>query len=375
MPLSDIDIDLESDGEMMIDLDDGEMELMNGVVLEASKKKRHGPSGSAMNMPSNSFLAFANQGKQNVPRPSNNAPEEMEDHQESEGGYDIYGGEEEMDESQRPSPGYKNIDDERADLLNKITRLERKGLRTNERFTMNSNIQDVRNEVKRMASSIEIDQSVKMQRRILMACVTGIEFMNKRYNPLDIHLDGWSESIMDGIDEYDDVFEELHIKYRGAAKIAPELKLMMMVGGSATMFHLTHSMFKSAMPQMQDIIKQNPDLVKNMMSAVANTANNAQRGPPLDPRPPPQVQRREVQGPNVDLSNLMSTFMMPQSTTTKDAEETNTNTQHQGDYESIMGDDISDIVSVESGSVRDVEVGVTKKKRGRKGKTTTTLEI
>ena len=369
MPLSDIDIDLDSDNEMMIDLDDGDMD---GIVLDASKKNRKGPTNGErnMNIPSRSFLAFANQGKQNAPPPKNNDSEEFEDHEQSETGYDIYGGDEDaMDEENRPSPGYKNIEDEKADLLNKMTRLERKGLRTNERFTMNSNIQDIRNEVKRMASSVEIDQSVKMQRRFLMAFTTGLEFMNKRYNPLDIHLDGWSESIMDGIDEYDDVFEELHIKYRGAAKMAPELKLMMMVGGSATMFHLTHSMFKSAMPQMQDVIKQNPDLVKSMMSAVANTANNAKNN---DPRPLPPIQRREVQGPNVDLSNLMSTFMMPQSTTTKDAEEKNLR-QTAGDYESIMGDEISDIVSVESGSVRDVEIGAPKKKRGRKGKNT--LEI
>jgi len=37
------------------------------------------------------------------------------------------------------------------------------------------------------------------------------------------------------------------------------------------MFHLTNSMFKSVMPNMNDVIKQNPDLVKNMMSAVQNT--------------------------------------------------------------------------------------------------------
>ena len=45
----------------------------------------------------------------------------------------------------------------------------------------------------------------------------------------------------------------------------------MMLGGSAMMFHLTNSMFKSVMPNMNDVIKQNPGLVQNMMSAVQNT--------------------------------------------------------------------------------------------------------
>jgi hypothetical protein len=175
---------------------------------------------------------------------------------------------------------------------------------------------------------------------------------------------------MDGVDDYDDVFEELYVKYRGKAKMAPELKLMMMLGGSATMFHLTHSMFKSAMPQMNDVIKQNPDLIKNMMSAMANTAKNAQERN-VDPRPAPPIQRREVQGPNIDLSSLMSSFMNPQSTTRRDVEEVRA--PEVSPSEGAIEDDISDIVSVNGDSVKDVEVSAPKKKRGKKGKTTLEL--
>ena len=40
------------------------------------------------------------------------------------------------------------------------------------------------------------------------------------------------------------------------------------------MFHLTNSMFKSVMPNVNDVMKQNPGLVGNMMSAVQNTMTN-----------------------------------------------------------------------------------------------------
>ena len=106
---------------------------------------------------------------------------------------------------------------------------------------------------------------------MLVACVTGLEFLNKRYNPFEIQLEGWSESVMENVDDYDGVFEELYVKYSSKVIVAPEVKLIMMLGGSAMMFHLTNSMFKSVMPNMNDVIKQNPDLVKNMMSAVQNT--------------------------------------------------------------------------------------------------------
>jgi len=367
MPVSDIDIELDNNSEMMVDLDSEEDDMMNRIVLDASKKKKNASreESSGTRAPPSSFMAFANKGKQ-TPSARPQIPENDDDDNEGDdgAGYDVYGGEDEGFDENAPSPGYKTVEDEKADLLNKIARLEKKGILTHERLNMHSSIQDIRSEVKRMSYSIEVDASVRFQRRILIACVTGIEFLNKRYNPMDIYLDGWSESIMDGIDDYDDVFEELYVKYRGKAKMAPELKLMMMLGGSATMFHLTHSMFKSALPQMNDVIKQNPDLVKNMMAAVANTAGNAQNRN-VDPRPPPDIPRREVQGPSMDLSSLMSQFMMPQSTTNRDVEENKVPSRANS---VVIEDDISDIVSVSGGSVRDVEVSAPKKRRGRKGK-------
>jgi hypothetical protein len=53
--------------------------------------------------------------------------------------------------------------------------------------------------------------------------------------------------------------------------MAPELKLVMMVGGSAFMFHLTNTLFKSKMPGLGDILQQNPELAKNVQQAAMNT--------------------------------------------------------------------------------------------------------
>ena len=41
------------------------------------------------------------------------------------------------------------------------------------------------------------------------------------------------EAVSENIEEYDDVFGELHEKYGSKAKMAPELKLLFMCYGSA----------------------------------------------------------------------------------------------------------------------------------------------
>lgn len=249
-----------------------------------------------------------------------------------------------------PSPGYRSIEDEKADLLNKLERLKKKGIALSKKFTIHSDIDELRTEYKRITYSIEADQSIRFQRRMLMACVTGLEFLNKRYDPFDVHLDGWSESMMENIDDYDTVFEELYAKYKDKVAVAPEIRLIMMVGGSAMMFHLSSSMFKAAVPNVGQILKKNPDLVKNMMEAVQ--ASQA-------PSAPVMGGPREMKGPGFDISSLLGGFnpppppVMRPPTTAVD-----------------IADDISDIVSVSDvtgdGDSKDITIKQGKKVRRKK---------
>jgi hypothetical protein len=106
---------------------------------------------------------------------------------------------------------------------------------------------------------------------MMMAIINGIEFLNNRFDPFDIKLDGWGEQINENITDYDDVFGELFEKYRSKASLAPELKLLFQLGGSAMMVHMSNTMFKSAMPGMDDILKQNPDLMRQFQTAAVNS--------------------------------------------------------------------------------------------------------
>jgi hypothetical protein len=120
---------------------------------------------------------------------------------------------------------------------------------------------------------------------------------------------------------------------------------------------------------MNDVLKQNPDLVKNMVSAVQNT--QAPTGPPKDPTNRPtsfdSSGRREMQGPGLDLSQLMGGIMMPPPrpmSSTSIVEE-----RPPPVVEENSDDDLSDIVSVAgestNGEVKDVRIS---KGKGRRGK-------
>ena len=51
-----------------------------------------------------------------------------------------------------------------------------------------------------------------------------------------------------------------------------------MVGGSAFMYHLTNTMFKSSIPGMGDIMKQNPELMKQFAQAALHSMGPGNMG-------------------------------------------------------------------------------------------------
>ena len=375
----------------VLKLDADEQALMNEIEITTKPAPRRRPAPPPQTRPPEPEMdAFTNPGKRTAPptRPQYTGEESdgeieeeiraSDEYQQQGGGYQNQGTTEET-----PSPGYTSIDDEKADLLNKLARLEKKGLSVNKRLTAYSDISEIRTEYKRLIYGIEAEQSIKFSRRMLIACVTGVEFLNKRYNPFDVMLEGWSESVMETVDDYDGVFEELYTKYRTKMNVAPEIKLMMMLGGSGMMFHLTHSMFKTAMPNMNDVMKQNPDLVKNMMAAVQNTQRNngAREDTTTRPMASPTIRgggdgtsaRREMQGPGLDISSLMGGIMMPPPPpmNTKPL-----SSVREEPVEIVDDDDMSDIVSVSGesfgGDLKEVKV-VAAKKRGRKKKNEVSL--
>jgi len=174
---------------------------------------------------------------------------------------------------------YDEVQEEKFKLLCILERLEKKGIKTHKKFSMSSGYEEMKHEFDRLKNQRDMDQSVKFQRKMLIAFVTAIEFINNKFDPFDVKLEGWSENVHEGINEYDDIFEELHEKYKSKASMAPELRLLLSLGGSAFMFHLTNTMFKSSLPGMEDVMRQNPDLMKQFASAAANTMGNNASAP------------------------------------------------------------------------------------------------
>ena len=162
----------------------------------------------------------------------------------------------------------------KTELLNKLNRLEGKGYSLTKRFTMDNSLDEIQQEHDRLLDAKNLEASLRFQRQCLMGVVTGAEFLNSKFNPFDWELDGWSESVHENIEDFDEVFEELYDKYKGRGNMPPEAKLMMSLVGSGFMFHMSNSFFRSKMSNMtpDDIFRNNPHLARQFAAAAAQQA-------------------------------------------------------------------------------------------------------
>ena len=199
----------------------------------------------------------------------------------------------------------------KQDILIKIQALEKKGFEFSKKFNMTSSYEEMEFEYMKVKRYLESQAGIKFARRCLMACVTGIEFLNKRFDPFNIKLEGWSENVMESVEDYDNVFEKLHEKYSSKTEVAPEIELLLMLGGSAFMFHLTNSLLKGPMMNNPILAQNNPNFMASMMGAMSQGMKEMNKPPNFQQQQPPQQTefpqpmetrgvRKEMRGPTMD---------------------------------------------------------------------------
>ena len=164
-------------------------------------------------------------------------------------------------------------------------------------FDMESPFDEVEDEYETVMEDKRKKDSIKLQGWWFMTFINSLEYANTAFNPFDLNLDGWGEQVNEDIDSYEEIFSELHDKYKGG-KLAPEISLLLRVGFSAAVLNFSNKALSSATPAFNDVIKQSPELMKMFTDATVNSMKETapgmsfasellQQNKPGTNRPPP----------------------------------------------------------------------------------------
>jgi hypothetical protein len=155
-------------------------------------------------------------------------------------------------------------------LLQTFFLLQQQGIKTDLKLDMTVDMSIIRSEITRMQTELNSQKMIKFSRKALIAMVSGLEFLNSRYDPFSIHLNGWSEHVMTTLGDYDSVFLRLYDKYKDSTnQLSPEVELLLLLGGSGLMFHLTQSFVQQNVPKFTDVAKANPNLASTIAGIMA----------------------------------------------------------------------------------------------------------
>jgi hypothetical protein len=156
-------------------------------------------------------------------------------------------------------------------MIKKLEEWKDKGLFKNgSHFTIDSNYEEVEDEYETALEDKRKKDSIKLQGWWFMTFVNSVEYANSAFNPFDINLDGWGEQINEDIDSYEEIFSELHEKYKGG-KMSPELSLLLRIGFSAAVVNFTNKALSSATPGFNDVIRQSPELMRMFSNATVES--------------------------------------------------------------------------------------------------------
>jgi hypothetical protein len=168
--------------------------------------------------------------------------------------------------------------EEKALLLQTYHLLRAQGVNSEMKLDFTADMLIMKTEVIRMQTELNSQKCIKFARKFLIALVSGIEFLNGKYNPLGLHLSGWSEHVMTTLGDYDSCFMRLYDKYKDKATVlSPEAELLLLLGGSGVMFHLTQAFINQNVPKFQDVAKDSPELAEKIAGIMA--AKYKQRPP------------------------------------------------------------------------------------------------
>ena len=91
-----------------------------------------------------------------------------------------WGGQENTNQSyyQAPRMTEEQINNEKRTILYQLDRLEKRGVQLPRKHNMNSNLEEMKNDLDRIKNDKDTDVSIKFQRKVLIATVTGLSLIH-----------------------------------------------------------------------------------------------------------------------------------------------------------------------------------------------------
>jgi hypothetical protein len=198
---------------------------------------------------------------------------------------------------------------EKYEILRKFERLSKLGVPMRKRFTIDSPLEEMKMELEFIKREKSMDATIKQFSEWFVTGMSAMEWGTKNVGMLrafGLQLDGLSEAAQMNVVDLEDDFEELYDLYGENMKMHPLVRIPLRTCMMIYMVHLTNQMTRKApIPNIDDIMRQNPDIARQLAAAAMQNQTQQMRGSAAIP--PPQPPSNPLGG----LMNFMQQGMPP----------------------------------------------------------------
>ncbi len=173
---------------------------------------------------------------------------------------------------------------EKQDILARLHILKQRGIRLSKNYTTRSSLAELRLEMGRIEHEMDTQRAVQRMRRWLMAGTSGMEYAtSSKYAPrfAKNKLYGFSNYVLDSIEDYDPAFERMSEKYGGVIGIGstgnPLADIAVLLLTQAFMFIFIEHKAGVKPPTAEEVKKEYPDMVNKMAREMADKMRAEER--------------------------------------------------------------------------------------------------
>ena len=216
-----------------------------------------------------------------------------------------------------PAPSSRKMNEEfvmkeKYEILRKFERLAKLGVPMRKRFTLDSPLEEMKMELEFIRREKAMDQTIKQFCEWYITGMSALEWSSKNVQLMKafgLNLDGLSESAQMNVADMEEDFEELYDLYGDKLKMHPLVRIPIRTCMMVYMVHLTNQMaMKSPIPNMQDILKTNPDIARQLATAAMQQQS---QGMKQAAAPQQQQQQQQSASPFAGLQSFMSSMVPP----------------------------------------------------------------
>ena len=180
---------------------------------------------------------------------------------------------------------------EKYEILRKFERLSKLGVPMRKRFTMESSMEEMKMELEFIKREKSMDATIKQFSEWFVTGMSGLEYGSKNIammKAFGLQLDGLSEAAQMNVADLEDDFEELYDMYGENLKMHPLVRIPLRTCMMIYMVHLTNQMARKApIPNIDDIMRQNPDIARSLAAAAMQNQTQQMRAQPSQPQQQP----------------------------------------------------------------------------------------